>query len=81
MDATQPQPTQKIIKILQKNKKNNIEKQFKEYSIPIVEPHEDLAIMATPPPTTTSEGNPTFDAAENRTTELPSPHECSWGCW
>ena len=49
MDATQPQPTQKIIKILPKNKKNNIEKQFKEYSIPIVEPHEDLAIMATPP--------------------------------
>ena len=75
MDA--PQPTQKIIKILPKTKKNTIEKQFKEYSIPIVEPPQDLAIMATPPPSTTSEGNPTFDAVENRTTELPPPHDCS----
>lgn len=48
MDAQQPE--KKIIKVLPKSKKNNIEKELKQSSISIVEPPpQDLGIMATPP--------------------------------
>jgi hypothetical protein len=49
MDATQSTEQPKIIKILPKSKKINIEKELKEYSIPISEPPKDLGQMATPP--------------------------------
>lgn len=52
MDATEP-TTSKIIRILPKSKKNNIEKELKTSSIPIVEPPTQDLAMATPPQTAT----------------------------